>query len=117
MLCVEYLSAAVQSQSCLLYTSRCVYETALKSCLHFDPKSILRFAAFVTQYSRQGGYTFETSAIGEIVILTEKLLADYRYLLLEDDSFQDLLTILDIYAQSGWPDAMELLGRFDEIFK
>ncbi|RZK42684.1 MAG: AAA family ATPase [Pedobacter sp.] len=89
----------------------------LNSVLHFDPKDILKMMANITKYSVQAGYTFDSFAIREIVKLTEQLLADHRHLLLEDGCFNDLLSILDIYINSGWVDALELLWKLDEIFK
>jgi hypothetical protein len=89
----------------------------LNSVLHFDPRDILRMMADITKYSVQAGYTFDSFAIREIVNLTEQLLADHRHLLLEDSCFNDLLSILDIYINSGWVDALELLWKLDEIFK
>lgn len=89
----------------------------LNSALYFDPRDILKMVANITKYSIQAGYTFDNFAIKEIVQLTEQLLADHRDLLLEDDCFKDLLSILDIYINSGWVDALELLWKLDEIFK
>lgn len=98
------------------HTAHYFVET-LNSVLPYDPKDILKMVADITKYSQQAGYTFDSFSIREIVKLTEKLLADHRYLLLEDDSFHDLLTILDIHINSGWVDALELLWKLDEIFK
>ncbi|WP_316741283.1 hypothetical protein [Pedobacter antarcticus] len=89
----------------------------LNSSLYYDPKDILRMVADITKYSIQAGYTFDSFAIKEIVKLTEQLLADHRDLLLQDDCFKDLLSVLDIYINSGWVDALELLWKLDEIFK
>jgi hypothetical protein len=89
----------------------------LNSVISYDPKDILTMVAAVTRYSLQVGYTFDSFSIREIVSLTEKLLADHRELLLEEQSFQDLLSILEIHINSGWVDALELLWRLDEVFK
>ena len=90
---------------------------SLNQVIQYDAKNILEQAATITRYSMQTGYTFDSSAIREIVILTERLLADHRSLLLEPDSFQHLIDLLDIYVQSGWTDALELLWKLDEVFK
>jgi hypothetical protein len=89
----------------------------LNIVLHYDPKDILGMLASITRCSIQGGYTFDSFAIQEVVHITEKLLADHRDLLLEDKPFKDLLDILDIYINSGWTNALELLWQLDEIFK
>lgn len=66
---------------------------------------------------RQANYTFDSFAIREIISLTEHLVADHRDLLLEEEAFSNLIGILDIYINSGWVDALELLWKLDDIFK
>lgn len=52
-----------------------------------------------------------------MVSITEKLFADNRDLLLQDDSFKNLIDLLDLYINSGWTEALELLWKLDEVFK
>jgi len=89
----------------------------LRSVLHFDPKDILEMIAQITQYSVQAHYTFDSFAIREIVQLTEQLIADHRDLLLEEDAFNNLISILEIYIDSGWVDALEMLWKLDDVFR
>jgi hypothetical protein len=89
----------------------------LNSVLIYDPKAVLSMVTTITKLSQQTGYTFDSMAIREVVNLTEKLLADHRELLTEKDSFNNLIDLLDIYINSGWVDALELLWKLDEIFK
>lgn len=89
----------------------------LRSVLHFDPKDILEMIAQITQYSVQAHYTFDSFAIREIVQLTEQLIADHRDLLLEGDAFNNLISILEIYIDSGWVDALEMLWKLDDVFR
>lgn len=89
----------------------------LNSVLIHDPKDILSMVSSITKLSVQTGYTFDSMAIRGVVNLTETLLADYRNLLTEPDSFNNLIDLLDIYINSGWVDALELLWKLDEIFR
>lgn len=110
-------SSKIDGQGIMLaHTAHYLMQT-LNSVISYDAKEILSMVAAVTRYSMQVGYTFDSFAIREIVALTEKLLADHRELLLHDDSFQDLLSILEIHVNSGWIDALELLWKLDEVFK
>ncbi|WP_143100742.1 NACHT domain-containing protein [Spirosoma endophyticum] len=89
----------------------------LNSVVSYDSRDILSMVADITRYSIQTGYSFDSFSIREIVSLTEKLLADHRELLLQEEPFQDLLSILEIHINSGWVDALELLWKLDEVFK
>lgn len=90
---------------------------SLNIFLPIDPVGILNMASDVTKYSSKAGYTLDSMSIREIVKFTETLLADHREVLLNDNSFSQLLDILDIYVNSGWVDALNLLWRLDEVFK
>lgn len=111
------VSGSITTRGLIIGHTAHYFIQCLNSVLYFDPKDILKMVANITKYALQAGYTFDSFAIKEIVKLTEQLFADHRHLLLEDDCFKDLLSILDIYINSGWVDALELLWKLDEIFK
>lgn len=113
---LHYSSQTTENGIMLAHTAHYLMQT-LNSTISFDPKAILSMVAEVTRYSMQVGYTFDTYAIREIVSLTEKLLADHRDILMQQDSFRDLVAILEIHVRSGWVDALELLWKLDEVFK
>lgn len=113
---LTYSSAISDSGVILAHTAHYLMQT-LNGVISFDAKAIIAMVAAVTRYSMQTGYTFDSFSIREIVSLTEKLMADHRDVLLEESSFQDLLTILEIHVHSGWVDALELLWKLDDIFK
>lgn len=89
----------------------------LNSVLEYDAKEILSMVIQTTRLSYQTGYTFDAFSIREMINLTEKLLADHRGLLTEKEPFDNLIQLLDIYMESGWNEALELLWKLDEIFK
>ena len=90
---------------------------SLNIVLQYDQKDILSMVTSITKYARQTGYTFDSHAIQDAVSITEKILADNRSLLLEDESFNNLIDLLDIYINSGWVEALDLLWKLDEVFK
>ncbi|MFC0877448.1 hypothetical protein ACE01N_12680 [Saccharicrinis sp. FJH2] len=92
----------------------------LNGVIRFYPEeaqSILDMASKITELSYKTGYTFDPSSITEIVSLTEVLLADHKELLRDDKSLNQLVSILYLYVQSGWTEALELLWKLDEAFK
>lgn len=90
---------------------------SLNKVLSYDPKDILKMISTITKLAASTGYTFDSLAIREMVNITEKLFADHRDLLLQDDSFTNLIDLLDLYINSGWTEALELLWKLDEVFR
>ena len=111
------VSAGVTENGLIMGHTAHYFMQLLNQVLPIDPKDILEMVTKINYYSIQGGYTFDSFAIQEVVSLTEKLLADHRNLLLETSSFNNLLSLLDTYINSGWVNALELLWRLDEIFR
>ncbi|KAA2217413.1 NACHT domain-containing protein [Maribacter flavus] len=103
----------------LAHTAHYFIQT-LNGVIKFYPEeasSILSMASEITKLSYNSGYTFDSSAIREVVSLTEVLLVDHKSLLNQEDSLSDLVSILRFYADSGWPQALEHLWKLDEAFK
>jgi hypothetical protein len=89
----------------------------LNNVLKFDAKGVLHMAAEVAQASKPFGYNLDSLAIREVVKLVETILADHRYVVQDTCSLKDLLNLLDIFAETGWPDAIQLTWRLEEIFR
>jgi hypothetical protein len=85
--------------------------------LKFHPKGVLHMAAEVAQASKPFGYNLDSLAVREVVKLVETILADHRYVVQDTSSLKDLLNLLDIFAETGWPDAIQLTWRLEEIFR
>ncbi len=103
----------------IAHTAHYLVET-LNGVIHFYPEeaqSILDMTSKITKLSYKTGYTFDSSAIKEVVSLTEVLFADHKELLKDEKSLSQLISILDIYVKSGWTQALELLWKLDEAFK
>lgn len=90
---------------------------ALNIFFEFDAKDILRIMTIITRYAAKSGYIGDTGAIEELVKFTEKLFADHRYLLQEEESFNNIIELLDLYNSFGWVQAQQLLWKLDEVFR
>lgn len=90
----------------------------LKSFLSCDPKGVLHLAESVASSSERFGYTLDSIAVMDIVQLVEIVLADYRHVVRDDEEcMEDLLNLLDLFAKTGWTDALNLVWRLDEVFR
>ena len=90
----------------------------LTSFLSCDPKIVLSLAEGVASSSERFGYTLDSLAVDDVVKLVEIVLADYRHVVRDDeDCLKDLLNLLDLFAKTGWSDALNLVWRLDEVFR
>ena len=53
----------------------------------------------------------------ETVKLADRILTDYRSELRDEAAMADMVQLLDMFAKVGWPDALALLWRLDEVFR
>jgi hypothetical protein len=89
----------------------------LNGVLKYDPQLVLRLAADVIESSKRYDYNLDGMAMKEVVKLVESLLADYREDIQDDKSVTYLLNVLDAFVEAGWPDALNLVWRLDEIYR
>jgi len=89
----------------------------INGVLKYDPKTALRLAADVVRASKPFNYNFDSLAMKEIVRLIESILADHRAEIQDEDSIRHLLNLLDSFVEAGWPDALQLVWRLDEIYR
>lgn len=89
----------------------------LNGVTRYDPSLVIRMAADVVSCSKRYGYNLDSMAMAEIVRLVESVLADYRSEIQDDESIERLLQILDAFAEVGWPEALQLVWRLDEIYR
>ena len=88
----------------------------LAAVLPEDPPWVLRSTRRAASIGKGGGYTLDNMAIREVVDLVEHVLADYPKVL-RGDALTDLVGLLDIFAEVGWPDAIKLIWRLDEVYR
>ena len=89
----------------------------LGEALEYDPRGALRLAAAVAIASSRADYCLDGMAAGEAVRLAERIVADYRGELRDPEALSDLVTLLDLFAKVGWPGALRLLWKLDEVFR
>ena len=83
----------------------------------YNLKEVLSFAARVAQSSERYGYNLDSLAVEDVVRFVETVLADHRSEVREGEALEDLLKLLDVFAKAGWPDALRLVWRLDEVFR
>jgi hypothetical protein len=89
----------------------------MNEVLPHDPRGVLHMAADVAEASEAAGYNIDSIAIKEVVTLVESVLADHRNEVQEGEALADLLRLLDVFAKAGWPQALQLVWRLDEVFR
>ena len=67
--------------------------------------------------SRAGGYHLDSMAVTETTKLVERVLADHRFVLSDPEALDALLNLLDVFADTGWPDAIHLVWRLGDVFR
>ena len=77
----------------------------------------LRMANDVVQASRKFGFNLDAMAVTETVKLVEGILADHRDKVQDEESIKSLLDLLDAFVEVGWPEALDLVWRLDEIYR
>ena len=89
----------------------------LTSFLSCNPKEVLHLAEKVARSSERFGYNLDSLAVEDVVKLVEIVLADHRDEVRDDEALDDLLNLLDIFAKTGWSDALRLVWHLDEVFR
>ena len=115
----QVIDFAQDKESGVMFASTAHYfMQLLKSFLSCDPKGVLHLAESVVRSSEKFGYTLDSVAVMDIVEFVEIVLADYRHVVRDDEEcMNDLLSLLDMFAKTGWTDALNLVWRLDEVFR
>lgn len=80
-----------------------------------DPIDVLKMLYQLTYLSSKTGFAGEQATLQITLRITEKYLAEYKFLILQDEHFQYLVKLLQIYVESGWQEALEFIWRLNEI--
>ena len=90
----------------------------LANYVAIDPRWVFVAAVRAVRHGESKGYQFESLAESLVVGLVRRYLADYRALFRQDSECRDGLTeVLNIFVRAGWPAAIELTYRLEEIFR
>jgi hypothetical protein len=85
--------------------------------LSFDPAAVITYASAVCRASSALSYQFDPMAIGEMVNLVERVLADFKEVLRDTSIANALGDMLDIFVRAGWPQAMQLTFKLDNVIR
>ncbi|QQT33064.1 ATP-binding protein [Sphingobacterium multivorum] len=107
----------VIDESGYLMAQTCYYlMRMLNSLFELDPQNMLSFANSIVRIASRSGLTNDLSTLKEIIKMTEAIITDYRELLDHKENFDNLISILDYFSNSGWQEAMEMTWRIKEAF-
>lgn len=109
--------ASAGANSFITASTADLFMKLLNGVLTYDPEVVLHMAAKLVQAAERSSYNFDASAASQVVRFAETILADYRSRVREGQPLLDLLSLLDTFAKVGWPDALRLVWRLDEVFR
>ena len=90
----------------------------LKSFVECDPARVFHRIAAVVESSRRFGYQYESMAVDLLVEVAELYLAQYPALLQDDvQCRKELMAMLEIFVTAGWPSALRLIYRLEEMYR
>ena len=85
-------------------------------CPSIPPPGVFVRLATVVSNAKEWGYANESLAAERIVAIVTRYLADYRYVLQENEAVaRALLTILAAFV--GWPEARSLLAHLKDVYR
>lgn len=94
----------------------------LQHQLDCAPEQSFLLAAKSIRNSAKAGFQFESLAVGEVVKLIQRVLADYPDLFKpqqgrDSECLSALLEVLDLFVEAGWAEARQLTHRLEEIYR
>lgn len=99
------------------HTANQIVET-LHHLLPCSPREVFLLACRSIMSSSAAGLQHESLAVGNVVKLIERALADHRELFQPQDGGEcltALLQVLDLFVEAGWGEARRLTHRLEEI--
>jgi len=96
---------------------------ALYHLLPCAPQEIFMLAArSILCSSKEARFQYESLAVGDVVKLIQRVLADHRDLFRSDtgqetECLATLLQVLDLFVEAGWAEARQLTHRLEEIYR
>jgi len=90
----------------------------LQSFIKFDPPNVFHSIAAVVASAKRFGYQYESMAADLLVEIAELYLAQYPALLQHDEQCRrELMAILEAFVTAGWPPALRLIYRLEEMYR
>src|SRR5439155_26975032 len=83
-----------------------------------SPREVFLLATRSIRSSATAGFHYESLAVGDVVKLIQRALADHREIFQNDsDCLAALLETLDFFLEAGWSEARQLTHRLEEIYR
>ena len=90
----------------------------LEAMIPFEPEGVFFRIQQLLRAGHDAGYSQESQAINLVVRIVERYLADYRHLFQAEAHLRAALSeILSLFIEAGWPQALRLASRLEEIFR
>lgn len=103
------------------HTAHNIVQT-LYHLLPYAPREVFLLATQSIRSSAAAGFQHESLAVGDVVKLIQRALADFRDLFRSDTGQESeclaaLLEVLDLFVEAGWAEARQLTHRLEEIYR
>jgi hypothetical protein len=85
--------------------------------IKYDPGGVIRIAEALCKASEVHGYALDSMAIREVVKLVEICMVDFKEILQNKKNILSLMNILNIFVKAGWPEAIQLAIKLDEVWR
>jgi hypothetical protein len=86
--------------------------------ISFDPAKVFLLVGRAVRSGKRDFYQYEPLAIDLIVSMVERFIAEFRYVLKENEACRDtLIEILDTFVDAGWPSARRVAYHLEDIFQ
>lgn len=89
----------------------------LNEVVQFDARRAVIMAAHAARAGEGSNYSIDSLAIREVVQLVERIFADHRSEVQDAEALRALMDLLDVFAATGWPEAIQLVWRLDDLFR
>jgi hypothetical protein len=104
------------------HTAHQIVQT-LQHLLQCAPRDVFLLAAkTICNSAKQARFQYESLAVGDVVKLIQRVLADHRDIFQNDvgqesECLVALLEVLDLFVEAGWLEARQLTHRLEEIYR
>lgn len=104
------------------HTAHQIVET-LYHLLPCAPRDVFLLATqSIRKSATEAGYQYDSLAVGDVVTLIQRALADHRDIFQgdlgqESECLTALLQVLDLFVEAGWAEARQLTHRLEEIYR
>jgi hypothetical protein len=89
----------------------------LNEVVIFDARRAVIMASRAARAGEGANYNIDSLAIREVVQLVQRVLADHRSEVQDGEALGALMALLDVFAATGWPEAIQLVWRLDDLFR